>query len=217
MNSVLACITTRDGNPPTRVREQVEAAMSHAMQAGHASYLSIPEDRYSVAACRNRAVNDCIKGNYSHIWFVDDDVYVPPHALTGLLAMGRGVAAGVYPSVKKNYPGDLKAETYVVAGKDGQWFRHWFHGIRQVDVVGAGCLLIKRGVFDKVKFPWFRWPEGVSDGEHVVKSDDLDFCERCIAAGIGVWANGDIRCGHVKQVDIANFVSEESAVVKEAA
>ncbi len=218
MNKVFACITTRDGTPPTRVREQLEESMRLAAAAGHASMLTLPEDRYSVAACRNRAVAEMLRGDFTHILFVDDDVYVPPNTLVDLLAMNRGVAAGVYPSIKKAYPSDLHAETYIVAGKNGAWFRHWFQGVRQVDVVGAGCLLIKRGVFDKVKFPWFRWPEGVIEGEHIVKSDDLDFCERCIAAGIGIWANGDVRCGHVKAVDIANFITEEAAgAIKEAA
>lgn len=216
MNRILACITTRDGNPPTRVRDQLEAALQHAMRAGHGSALVIHEDHYSVAACRNRAVADCIGRAATHLFFVDDDVYVPEHALTDLLAMNCGVAAGVVPSIKTLYPGDLKAETYVQAGKDGAWCRHWFSGVRQVDVVGGGCMLIERSVFDKVGFPWFRWPEGFIEGEHVVKSDDLDFCERCIAAGIGVYANGDVRCGHVKSVDIANFITEEATVVQEA-
>jgi GT2 family glycosyltransferase len=210
MNRVLAAITTRNGTPPCRVREQVEEALRRAENAGHASLLTIPEDPYSVAYCRNQAVHDCLSGNYSHLWFIDDDVYVPPDSLVTLLEMRREVAAGVYPSIKTNYAGDLRAETYIVAGKDGQWFRQWFKGIRSVDVVGAGCLLIERDVFAKVKFPWFRWPEGIVNGEHIRKSDDLDFCERCIAAGVGVYANGDVRCGHVKPVDIANFITEEA-------
>jgi hypothetical protein len=215
MDRVLACITTRDGNPPTLVREMLEAACRALAVAGVASVLAIHQDRYSVACCRNRAVHDCLKNGFTHLFFCDDDVYVPEHTLVDLHAMNRGIAAGVYPSTKTEYPGDLKAETYVMAGQNGQWFRHWFTGIRQVDVVGGGCMLIKRGVFDKVKFPWFRWPEGIVNGAHVLKSDDLDFCERASAAGINVWANGDVRCGHVKAVDIANFIAEESAVLQE--
>lgn len=210
MNRVLAAITTRDGTPPCRVREQVEEAIRRAENAGHAATLSIHHDPYSVAYCRNQAVHDCLQGGYSHLWFIDDDVYVPPQSLVSLLEMQQDVAAGVYPSIKVRNADDLRAETYIVAGKDGQWFRQWFKGIRQVDVVGAGCLLIGRDVFAKVKFPWFRWPEGIVNGEHIRKSDDLDFCERCIAAGIGVFVNGDVRCGHVKPVDISNFISEEA-------
>lgn len=209
MHKVMACITTREGNPPQLVKEMLEASCRVAADAGHASLVTIPEDRYSVAACRNRAVTELLQSDCTHILFVDDDVYVPPNTIVDLLAMKREVAAGVYPSIKKTYPSDLKAETYLVAGKHGQWYRKWFTGVRNVDVVGAGCLMIQRNVFAKVKFPWFRWPEGVIEGRHVVKSDDLDFCERCKANGIEVWANGDVRCGHVKPVDIANFMTEE--------
>jgi GT2 family glycosyltransferase len=215
MDRVLACITTRDGNPPTLVREMLDAACRALAVAGVRVELSIQQDRYSVAYCRNQAVHDCLKNGFSHLFFCDDDVYVPEHTLVDLHAMNRGIAAGLVPSIKTAYPGDLQAETYVQAAIGGQWSRHWFSGIRQVDVVGGGCMLIKRGVFEKVGFPWFRWPEGIVNGEHIRKSDDLDFCERAIAAGIGVWANGDVRCGHVKAVDIANFITEESAVLQE--
>ena len=34
MPRVLACITTRDGNPPTLVREKVEAALRHLAASG---------------------------------------------------------------------------------------------------------------------------------------------------------------------------------------
>lgn len=212
MDRVLACITTRDGNPPTRVRELVEATAKLTAKAGLASVaLSIQQDRYSVAFCRNQAVHDAINGKFTHLFFIDDDVYVPENTLPALLEMGRSVAAGVYPSIKTLYPGDLKAETYITVKYQGHWLRHWFQGTRRVDAVGAGCLLIKTSVFEKVTFPWFRWPEMIlPDGRHERVSDDLDFCQRCNAAGIGVWANGDIRCGHVKPVDIANFMTEEA-------
>ncbi len=103
-NKVLACITTRNGTPPTGVREHLEEAMRVAFHAGHGSLLTLPEDRYSVAACRNKAVADLLQSDCTHILFVDDDVYVPQNALVDLLAMDRGVAAGVYPSIKKEHP-----------------------------------------------------------------------------------------------------------------
>ena len=211
MDKVLACITTRDGNPPLKVVAMVEDACRELAKAGIPAAVSVPQDRYSVACCRNRAVNDAIRGGFTHIFFCDDDVYIEPDTLVKLWGMQKDVAGGVYPSIKTMYPGDLKLlHTYVVAKYEGQWLRKFFKGIRRVDAVGAGSLMIRTSVFDKVGFPWFRWPEVIlPDGRHERVSDDLDFCNRCAMAGVEVWAHGDVRPGHVKPVDIRNFVGEE--------
>lgn len=210
MPRVLACITTRDGNPPTGVREHVEAACQVLAATGRGgAVLAIQQDRYSVAYCRNQAVHDALRGRFTHLWFTDDDVYPPPETLVRLLALDKDVAGGCYPSVRTEYPGDLACRTYVCVKHEGKWLPKFFRGVRRVNAVGAGCLLVKTSVFERVGFPWFRWPEMILNGRHERVSDDLDFCDRCTALGVEVWADGDVRCGHVKPVDVRNFVGEE--------
>lgn len=211
MDSILACITTRDGNPPTLVREKVEAACRHVAASRLAGVqLSIQENAYSVCYARNQAVADMLAGDFSHLFFCDDDVHLPEKCITELLRTNKPVVGGCYPSIKTNAPGDLDAAPYVVVKHQGQWLKNWFKGSMRVQAVGTGCVLIRRAVFDKVSFPWFRWGEYWTPGiaELQQQSDDLDFCTRADEAGFQVWANGDIRCGHVKPVDISNFIKE---------
>jgi GT2 family glycosyltransferase len=174
------------------------------------------ENKYGVAPCRNMAVAELMADKeFSHLFFVDDDVYVPPDVIFHLLEMKKDIAVGCYPSYRNK--SELQVETYVVLKYNGSWIRNWFHGIRRVDAAGTGCMLISRTVLEKIPFPWFRWGEYLIDGKYHQQSDDLDFCTRCVDLGIEIWANGDVRCGHVKPVDIANFVTEETAVAREAA
>jgi GT2 family glycosyltransferase len=208
--NVYVCITTRNGTPPRLVFEMATAACQALADAGVASSLSIQEDRYSVAFGRNQGVQDALLGGYSHVFFIDDDVYIPPDTIVRLLKHNKDVIAGCYPSIRTEFPNDLKASTYVVVKHNGEWLPKFFKGLRQVDAAGTGCLLIRTTVFPRVGFPWFRWPEFLTaKGEHCRVSDDYDFCQRCIKAGIPVFADGDVRCGHKKEVDIANFVGEE--------
>jgi GT2 family glycosyltransferase len=208
MDRILASIPTREDNPSWGVYEHVKAAARHVAEIGRATaFLAIHPCKYGVAQARNMAVAEMLSDKCSHLFFCDDDVYVPENTISELVAMDKDIAGGCYPSVKQN-PGELKVETYVVVTENRKWIKHWFKGTRQVDAVGTGCVLIKRSVFEKMPFPWFRWGEHLIEGKYQQQSDDLDFCNRCRQKGIEVWANGDIRCGHVKPVDVANFIVE---------
>jgi GT2 family glycosyltransferase len=210
MDSVLACMPSRSGSPEWGPFEMMKTACRRVAEIGIAAACAIAkENKYGVAQCRNMAVAEFLTDkDCTHLFFVDDDVYVPENAIFQLLEMRKDVAAGCYPSIYN--VGELKVETYVVAWEDGKKIRKWFKGIKRVEAAGTGCMLIHRRVFDKIKFPWFRWGEYLIEGKYQQQSDDLDFCHRCRERGIEIWANGNVRCGHVKPVDIANFVAEEN-------
>jgi GT2 family glycosyltransferase len=207
--NVLACIPTRDGNPPPGPFDKLGAACQHVAQTGRAAAsIVVHESRYGVANCRNKAVADFLQAkDYTHLLFVDDDVYVPQETLLRLLMVNKDIACGCYPSIKHR-PGELQVVTYVVVKERGGWHRNWFKGVRKVEAAGTGCMLIKRSVFDRIAFPWFRWGEYLIEGQYKEQSDDVDFCTRCNQAGVEVWADGDVRCGHVKPVDVSNFVTD---------
>lgn len=73
----------------------------------------------------------------THLWFVEDDMKLPPSTLKKLLEKDVAVVTADYP-VNKNGRGSV------------------FKIGRQVMFTGTGCLLVKRAVFDELKAPYFR-------------------------------------------------------------
>lgn len=65
-------------------------------------------------------------------------------------------------------------------------------GIRKITAAGAGCLLIRRRVFDLVPFPWFRCGQIRPDQLH----EDTGFCLSAAAVGIPTYLDCEARVGH---------------------
>lgn len=65
-------------------------------------------------------------------------------------------------------------------------------GIRKVTAAGAGCLLVRRRVFDLVPFPWFQCGQIRPDMLH----EDTGFCLSAAAVGISTYLDCEARVGH---------------------
>lgn len=200
----LGCIVSRDGSPNLDTFRRVDAACKRA-----GGTVGVVTDPYSVAAGRNRAVADMLKGKWSHLWFVDDDVTVQQDALAVLLEMNRDIAAGCYPSVKTSQAGRLSVPYITQKTMEGEWVRQWYQGERELSGAGTGCMVIAREVFDSLGFPWFVWREEWDGADLRRTSDDMDFCERARAKGHRIFGHGNVRCGHRKTVDVGAFISHE--------
>lgn len=82
----------------------------------------------------NRALLD---DSVTHLWYVEDDMVLPPDTLKKMLKMDKAVVTADYP-VNKNGRGSV------------------FTVDKRVIFCGTGCLLVKREVFDELKSPYFR-------------------------------------------------------------
>lgn len=87
--------------------------------------------------CFNLPIGRALKDKVSHLWFVEDDMILPPDTLSTLLASNKAVATADYPI--------NKAGRGAVFSVDGR-----------VVFTGTGCLLVKREVFEELKQPYFR-------------------------------------------------------------
>lgn len=73
----------------------------------------------------------------THLWFVEDDMILPPDILNKMLEMDKAVVTADYPTT--DYGGGAV-----------------FKVKEQIIFAGTGCTLVKRAVFDELKPPYFR-------------------------------------------------------------
>lgn len=201
-DSVLCTIPSRDGRIQEDVRGAAMLTMRRAAQSGVRTEYLRNEERYCVVNARNRAVAALLRSDFTHLLFIDDDVRADHDTITKLLACESDVAAGCYVILREESGIPLPVLSVKV---NGEWERMFFSGMREVDAAGTGCMLIHRDVFADVGEPgrWFRWPTWLNDdGVLEQVSDDVDFCNRAKAAGKRIVAHGDVRCGHMRNVDL---------------
>ncbi len=70
-----------------------------------------------------------------------------------------------------------------------------------VDYTGFGWVLIKKGVFENLPYPWFAPKMQVFESGAVqdMCGEDVSFCLDAIEAGDDIWCDPRIRVGHEKQ------------------
>ena len=166
---------------------------------------------YDCATARNKIAKKALDSGTDYVLMVDNDVVLPRTALQNLISHTMDVCLGYYAHrdtdniyrgrtclcklhdewgvVYFNYPLESEytaKELHDMAGAGKHVVR--IHG------GGMGCALIKAEVFRKLKYPWYDW---VNYDDGGMLSEDLFFCEGCRKAGIPIYADTRVNCGHM--------------------
>lgn len=122
----------------------------------------------AIAYLRNKLVNEGksdleyqkLNDKFTHYLFIDSDVVVSVEAIKKLLSYDLDIVSGAYVS--------RESEQFYVGGHfmydDNKNIIDFINiekttkGLIEVDWVGAGCLLIKKEVFENLPYPWFHYP-----------------------------------------------------------
>lgn len=144
---------------------------------------------------RNVAVETALSQNFTHLLFLDDDVMPPPDVYYRLAAHNLDIVSGLYHRRQNPIvPVALKSN-----GNGGyEWVTTYDKGsLIDVDLVGAGCLLIHRMVLERMSKPWFDWlidRDDVPAGERV--SEDFAFCIKAKKMGLSIKLDTSVECAH---------------------
>lgn len=147
---------------------------------------------------RNVACQVTLDRGAEWLFFLDSDV-IPPHdAILRLMSRQQPIISGVY--CRRSPPVAIP-----VMMRGGQWVTSYpANSIIEVDVVGAGCLLIHRSVLERIppQRPgkrWFDWRVDMKglmpDGECM--SEDFTFCLHCRRNGYKILVDTSVQCKHV--------------------
>ena len=135
---------------------------------------------------------------------VDNDVVLPSDALVHLLEDPKEVCLGYYAHRPANNIYDGKTcccklgefnFTQQYSAKEIEALRAKGQNKIQIHGGGMGCALIRTDVFNKLKYPWYDWVNYAD--QHGVLSEDLYFCVQCGKAGIPIYMDTRVGCGHM--------------------
>jgi hypothetical protein len=152
-----------------------------------------------VDAMRDAALQGAIEDGFTHVLFLDADMVWPTDVLERMLRHhAAGIVGGLY--VLKAPPYSPVALTEIVhtdgAVNHYAYLADYGEDLVAVSVLGMGCTLIPVTVAAAIGArPWFDYRND-NDGWPRV-SEDVPFCERAKAAGVPLWLDPTVKCGHV--------------------
>lgn len=149
---------------------------------------------------RNTCCMRALESGAEWLFFLDSDVIPPPDCVPRLLSRGKPLVSGLY--CRRSPPHGVP-----VAIKNNQWVTQFRAGdLLEVDVVGAGCLLIHRSILEKLppQDPttgkhWFHWRvDYPKEDPRPHMSEDFNFNlwvrEKL---GIPTYLDTAVQCKHV--------------------
>lgn len=127
----------------------------------------------------------------THIFFIDDDMLVPPNGLLRLLSHNVPIVGGLY---FQRTPPHLPVAYRHVEGNQWVPVTEFCAGLQEVDALGFGFMLVKREVFERMDRPWFEFSDRMGE--------DMYFCQQAKALGYPILVDADLKCRHLAMVEI---------------
>lgn len=196
-------IPTFDGSVKSRTAESVGNAIDHAEDAGLLDkVVHRYPGGYDVARARNFMARWALEEKVDYLLMVDSDMVLPRDAVANLIADGVDVALGF--AVRGTSDSGSTAMVRVgshdnsntLSTEDFRKMREDGTDIVEVKRGGMACALVRTRVFDHVKKPWFYYQDN-QDGSAL--SEDYWFCRQCQNAGVKVFVDARVGCGHIKE------------------
>lgn len=154
-----------------------------------------------VDAARNWFAEQAIAQGCKYLFFIDEDVTPPGHALRQLIYQAdhhpEGMVFGGIYCHKAKPPMPMIFKGYG-AGPFWDWKIGEFF---EVDGISMGCTLIRVEVFKDLPKPWFKTVDTIDkyyDGAPGAEmwTEDLYFCHKVKEAGHKIYADAAVLCEH---------------------
>jgi hypothetical protein len=150
---------------------------------------------------RNTACEAVLNNGFQWLFFLDDDVCIPPDTIHRLVAKNADIISGLY---YRRAPPIVPVARVINEKKEVLWVESWNPpgATIEVDMVGAGCMLIHRRVLEKMSKPWFEWELSRPDPLPLARpalrgSEDFAFCLRAKLHGFKIYLDTSIQCQHI--------------------
>ena len=190
---VVICIPSGD-----MVHTDFMLSLIHVMQKARVAgfRISVVNSKASIVAIgRNLAVKAGRETRAEWLLFLDSDMIFPAETIERLISHGRDVVGATYP--RKILP-----LAFIGNRLDGVPFSLADKGVIEATRMPAGCLLIKRDIFDRMQEPFFRCGYDEKSGE--ILGEDFWFSDRVRALGYSLWCDMELS-RHVEHIGSYRF------------
>jgi len=146
--------------------------------------------------------------DYDVMMWIDSDIVFKPEDFFALLESPHDVTAGLYMMEDLQHFATVKEWNEDFFTKTGS-----FKFMRPDDVIGTaqylevaytgmGWMMIRKGVVETIKYPWFHSDLQTVGSLVDMNSEDVAFCRALQAAGHTIHVDTKIRVGHQKPMII---------------
>ena len=166
--------------------------------------------------------------NYDYIMWIDSDQVFTEHDFTNLLTSNENIVSGLYlmengsmfatvPVYDDKYFNEfgtyefltkeqldiIKSPNTINNSKYKDLIKKDNTNLLEVSYTGFGFMLIKKGVFESLEYPWFRplWKE-IDENIHEFMSEDVSICELFKKKNYKIYVNINVVVGHEKSLII---------------
>lgn len=145
------------------------------------------QDTYCDRA-HNAIVEHALEVGSDAVMFIDSDQEFPLDTINRLVAHGKDIVGCAYRMRQHPFP----------LMPDGTGV-----GLKPVEWLPSGVMLVRRRVFEEIPFPWFPNISGKSVGEFV--GSDRVFCRKAAAKGFKIFCDYDLsrQVTHIASVALA--------------
>lgn len=176
---------------------------------------------HDCAAARNKIADKALGLEAEWLFMVDGDVTVPQDALLNLLSHDVDCVSGYYLRRREdNLPSGLTCAHKLLDANGREHFNYTLENSYAADELaemrgrgeclveahgfGMGCVLVRADVFNRVRYPWFKWVNYENE-KRTVLTEDYYFCEELRKAGIKRYVDTRVACGHMfRRIEEAN-------------
>lgn len=169
---------------------------------------------------RNAIVEEFIKRDSDYLLMLDDDHIIginggnygfPTRLVEHLKARPEiGAIGGFYLQRRDSCSPVLLNESKEVKGAYAPLLHLEISGgLQKVDIIGGGCMLFPKRIFDRIPSPWFE-PESSAGW-----STDIQICRKIVQEGFEIWADTSIHLGHLRRDRQVITMETASLLIKE--
>lgn len=153
---------------------------------------------------RNEIVKEFLESDCTHIFWIDSDTIPKTDALKKLLDRNEPIVSGLTPMIRYD---ELKKDTdsngfYKVWNCVGMDDKHLQPntGVRYIRGAGGSCIMVKREVYESMKYPYYKHISQDDSGKEIEISEDIFFIMQAIKAGYKPLCDTSVVAGHYKPI-----------------